>query len=1212
MIKTGETNRTNNTPNKNFKNVQLIDNIMKKSILISGILLTVLLRLSAADAQSQNKEVPIPKPVTGMEDHFVQPGNADLKFNPGYHNTYQTLFGKNASVTYTTLPGIYTVYDLQSNGVAQQIWQDPLTPGNVHAVVMYSTVPGFSTRNSAYYFSSNYGATWTRLTDVTLGSIRSGFPTISGFNDGNAVIACHDNSQSLTYTNLYYSVMPGSGLLTMLNPGLPASQAPPIWPHVVALPDNTIFFVAAVNGMIESYTNKATNITPPGTFSGYQLYNGDQAGGYAVAVAPNGSVGHAYIGSDIADPYDVFFRSSANGGLTFSNPVKVWDWNINTDSLGCLRGVSIVFDNSNQPFVAFNTSKLTESEFYPAEPSQIRVWSPGINNGIPRIIADSSNVPFYPNTGLTSDAFLPLCRPSIGRSSSANSILVTFSATTQFKGIDSSRYYSVYISHSTDAGNSWYLPEKITPESPLRDWRFVSISPVSNQISNTLTAQMICQSDSVAGTHVNGAGIGRGEFVNIRYQASTSPAPAPPALLQPLNGAYVVFAPLLLDWGNVSNAQTYSVQLSSDSVFANLIVNASDLTESRYVVDTLLLNTSTQYFWRARATNSFGSSDWSDQWRFSTYQMMPLVPVLNSPPNGSINVSVTPLLDWTDVPNALTYSVQISREPTFLIPVYTSDYNPLSEFLVPSSVLNHDSTYFWRANGKNQFGIGAFSQPWSFTVISQLPAAPLLQSPANGSVVFTTTPSFAWSAVVGATSYRIQVSSDSSFGMTAINVSNITTTGYTAASGNLNSNTTYYWRISGFNANGYGPWSERWVFSTSTGAPPPVLLSPSNGQTGVLLSVVLDWSNSVNAINYDMTLATDSLFQNVIADARLLSNSSYSVQSPLLTYNTVYYWRARANSSSGSSDWSAAWRFRTVQIGMPSTPGLQIPSNGAVNVLLPGYFRWMASSYVSHYKLQVSVDSTFGTLTFGKDTILQVEYTLPDSTLDFNTNYFWRVQALNHIGTSNWSQVYKFKTATYGSGLPVAPLLVSPINNSNNVSAVALLNWSDAMLATGYQLNVATDVNFSNVILTSDTITLSQYKVQPGSLNNNTLYFWKVRSLNTIGESKWSDVFAFRTALLTQLTGSDVSLPEKFGLYGNYPNPFNPVTKLRFDVPYYSDVEIVVYDIGGRETSRVIDEAVQPGTYETTFDASRLPSGVYFCRMAAGDFSSVVRMVLLK
>ncbi len=92
--------------------------------------------------------------------------------------------------------------------------------------------------------------------------------------------------------------------------------------------------------------------------------------------------------------------------------------------------------------------------------------------------------------------------------------------------------------------------------------------------------------------------------------------------------------------------------------------------------------------------------------------------------------------------------------------------------------------------------------------------------------------------------------------------------------------------------------------------------------------------------------------------------------------------------------------------------------------------------------------------------------------------------------------------------------------------------------------------------------------------------------------------------------------PTEFILYQNYPNPFNPVTTIKFSVP---DVGtelalsvINIYDILGNEISTLVNEQKTPGTYEVKFDASNLPSGIYFYRLLIGNYSETKSMVLLK
>ncbi len=94
------------------------------------------------------------------------------------------------------------------------------------------------------------------------------------------------------------------------------------------------------------------------------------------------------------------------------------------------------------------------------------------------------------------------------------------------------------------------------------------------------------------------------------------------------------------------------------------------------------------------------------------------------------------------------------------------------------------------------------------------------------------------------------------------------------------------------------------------------------------------------------------------------------------------------------------------------------------------------------------------------------------------------------------------------------------------------------------------------------------------------------------------------------------AIPEQFNLYQNYPNPFNPSTNIRFEIPsedhkHAIDLNFSVYDITGREVY-AINESKSPGTYEITFDGSKLTSGIYFYTLRAGEFSQTQKMILLK
>jgi formylglycine-generating enzyme required for sulfatase activity len=88
--------------------------------------------------------------------------------------------------------------------------------------------------------------------------------------------------------------------------------------------------------------------------------------------------------------------------------------------------------------------------------------------------------------------------------------------------------------------------------------------------------------------------------------------------------------------------------------------------------------------------------------------------------------------------------------------------------------------------------------------------------------------------------------------------------------------------------------------------------------------------------------------------------------------------------------------------------------------------------------------------------------------------------------------------------------------------------------------------------------------------------------------------------------------PDGFRLYQNYPNPFNPSTTIRFSIARRMDVTLYVYDALGREVKTLVDQSCESGIYQVQFNAASLQSGLYFCRLQAGSFASVVSMHLIK
>lgn len=90
------------------------------------------------------------------------------------------------------------------------------------------------------------------------------------------------------------------------------------------------------------------------------------------------------------------------------------------------------------------------------------------------------------------------------------------------------------------------------------------------------------------------------------------------------------------------------------------------------------------------------------------------------------------------------------------------------------------------------------------------------------------------------------------------------------------------------------------------------------------------------------------------------------------------------------------------------------------------------------------------------------------------------------------------------------------------------------------------------------------------------------------------------------------NIPENFKLYQNYPNPFNPGTIINYELPNNNYVSLKVFDALGKEVATLVNEKQSAGSYSVDFNGEGFPSGVYFCKLSAGDYSVIKRMVLIK
>ena len=229
-----------------------------------------------------------------------------------------------------------------------------------------------------------------------------------------------------------------------------------------------------------------------------------------------------------------------------------------------------------------------------------------------------------------------------------------------------------------------------------------------------------------------------------------------------------------------------------------------------------------------------------------------------------------------------------------------------------------------------------------------------------------------------------------------------------------------------------------------------------------------------------------------------------------------------------------------------------------------------------------------------------------------NSVYFWHVNATNAGGTVPWSDTW-----CYGVGNvppPLAPELKGIPNASTGQSVTPVLEWTDVLGAKNYRLQIASDLNFQNIVLDENNISNSSYHIPQGKLNNSTMYYWKVSATNVGGTSNWSFIWTF-TTLITGLHQEGKTIPKEFKLYKNNPDPFAGSTAIRFDIPPSNDgkeVTLTIYDATGKEVGKLVQDKLRAGTYAVNWDAGNYTRGIYLYQIKSEGYVQSMRMLLVK
>jgi hypothetical protein len=454
------------------------------------------------------------------------------------------------------------------------------------------------------------------------------------------------------------------------------------------------------------------------------------------------------------------------------------------------------------------------------------------------------------------------------------------------------------------------------------------------------------------------------------------------------------------------------------------------------------------------------------------------------------------------------------------------------------------------------------------------------------------------------------------------------------------------------------------------------ILVPADGDTVNVnglptASITPAWSASSDAdmdtLNYTWQLAADTNFTTVLLSVPVMTDTSITLSvgavRDLLEANgvmqggsiTLYH---RANTNDGDVVVNGNRAAATFSLGVVNTPPtatmITAPADSAIVdvVGLPTAAfvpMWTAAtdaegdSLSYNWQLSVAPDfaaaSVLADVPVGRDTLVNLTLGTVDAILagagvnvGDTVRVYHRANVTDSIATTEGMSATVWLVRGVVNTPPTAAEITVPaegtaITIQGDPTAPFVPRWSESTDADGdnvtytWQLSTSASFDSASVLVSVAALATEQIDLDVQTVANVldaagvevgvpvTLYH---RAQATDGKVTTNGIS--KSVVLTRgtLTNIGEELPVEFGLDQNYPNPFNPVTTISYQVAESRMVSVKIYDMLGRQVATLVNEVQPAGSYNISFDAARLSTGIYIYRMVSGDFVQTRKMTLMK
>ncbi|MGB3547250.1 MAG: PA14 domain-containing protein [Saprospiraceae bacterium] len=442
-----------------------------------------------------------------------------------------------------------------------------------------------------------------------------------------------------------------------------------------------------------------------------------------------------------------------------------------------------------------------------------------------------------------------------------------------------------------------------------------------------------------------------------------------------------------------------------------------------------------------------------------------------APTNNSTGVSTLPTLTWSSSSSAQSYRVEIATTMSFASTVINQAGLTATSF-TPTTALANSQTYYWRVKATNADGTTTASNAGiSFTTMPVPPAPGVfsLTAPAGGAAGVSTLPAFSWQAASNAASYRLQVSTSTSFASPAVDVSGITGTSYLGAS--LAANTTHYWRVIASNGAGSRTAANAGLSFTTGAAAPP---QPS--QAGI----IRDFFDGITGAAVS-NLTGNAAFPNNPTSTGILS--TFDAPRQIGDYYGQRIHGYLAPTTTGNYEfWIAADDDAQLWLSTNDQAGNK--------VLIASVTGWTNPDQFDKFGSQKSASIP---LTAGQ--YYYIEALHKENEGGDHLTAAWK---LNGGSRTTITSAHLVTSPPVPVPVPGAFSLSAPAANAAATSTTPAFSWGASSDAYTYHLVVSTNSNFSNPVISRSDLTGTSFTPST-ALAGGTLHYWKVTAVNSSG-----------------------------------------------------------------------------------------------------------------